>query len=253
MAPPPKGLEMGIMRRPPNAKVLIRAGYGIICELDDRPNELLKIPVPFEEFEKAHEIEKRAYCRLGKHRNLVRVVERDEWGIYFERASHGSLRDYYKEAGAATLEEKIKWCEDVAQVFDYVHRNNIRHSDLSGRNLLIDSSRNILLCDFAGSAIDDEKALVVAESGYRHPDETEYQKPTIRAEIHSLGSTIYEIVTGKQPHHGLEDQAVDRLIAEGQYPDVSAVPLGDVVMRCWKGGFNSAGEVAEEILISHSS
>ncbi|KAL5316040.1 hypothetical protein ACEPPN_016915 [Leptodophora sp. 'Broadleaf-Isolate-01'] len=30
----------------------------------------------------------------------------------------GCLRLYYKDGGTATLEEKIKWCQDVADVFE---------------------------------------------------------------------------------------------------------------------------------------
>jgi len=90
-------------------------------------------------------------------------------------------------------------------------------------------------------------ATVIAESGYRHPNKCEYRKPTIRGEIHTLGSTIYEIITGTQPHEALEDWEVDKLIEEGKYPDVRVVPLGGVISKCWNGEFKSAAEVAQEI------
>ncbi|KAI0869377.1 kinase-like protein [Hypoxylon argillaceum] len=236
-----------IANHPPNAKTLLITGCGIIYTVPDRPNELVKVPKPFEYARRDHEIERRVYRRLGKHRNIVNVVEMDQYGIYLERAAHGSVREYFIGGGKAELWERLLWCRDVAGVLDFVHRKGIRHSDLSGRNLLIDSGRNILLCDFAGSCIDEEKATVLAESGFRHPDERENVQPTIRAEIHTLGSTIYEIVTGMQPYQGLEDHEIDKHLAEGQYPDVSEVPLGDVVAKCWKGDFGSAAEVAEEI------
>lgn len=151
------------------------------------------------------------------------------------------------EGGKATLWERLKWCKDVAQVLSYVHGKNVRHADLSGRNILINAEKGILLCDFAGSFIDDERATIMAEDGYRHPNKDEYTTPTIRCEIHTLGSTMYEIITGKEPHHGLEKEAVAKLLEEGQYPDVSNISLGDVIRRCWEGGFDSVAEVAEEI------
>lgn len=131
-------------------------------------------------------------------------------------------------------------------------KKKIRHADLSGRNLLIDLARGVLLCDFAGSSIDDDQATVVAETGFRHPDEREYRPPTIRAEIHALGSTIYEIVTGRKPFHEKteeQEREVEKLMEEGKYPDVSELPLGDVIVKCWKreGYFTSAADVAEEI------
>lgn len=53
-----------------------------------------------------------------------------------------------------------------------------------------------------------------------------------------------------QPHQGLEDEAVDKLLQGGEYPSVSEVPLGDVMTKCWRGVFDSADKVAKEI--SHS-
>jgi serine/threonine protein kinase len=245
----------GFIKRPANTTVVIRAGYSVICEIKDRPGVVLKVPLPFEEYEQAMEIEKRVYRRLGKHPNLANVVDIDEYGIYLERAEPGCLRLFYKEGGKATPEERIKWCRDVAQVLHYVHQNNIRHADLSGRNLLINLTRNILICDFSGSAIDDDRATILAETGFRHPDEKEYRPPTIRAEIHSLGSTIYEIVTGRKPFHEKteeQEREVEKLMEEGKYPDVSKLPLGDVIAKCWKrdGFFASAADVAEEITLS---
>lgn len=252
-SPPPPGdparpkVETRIANYPPNANCLLFTSFSVLYETPDRPNQVCKVPSPWPEFELAHEVERRIYQRLGEHPNLVKVVEMDQYGIWLQRALYGCLRQYYMEGGKATIQERLKWCEDVAQVLSYVHGKNVRHADLSGRNLLIDAEKRILLCDFAGSFIDDKGATIMAENGYRHPDKDEYTTPTIRCEIHTLGSTMYEIITGKQPHHGLEKEAVAKLLEEGRYPDVSKVPLGGVIRRCWEGTFDSVAEVAEEI------
>ncbi|KAJ8131342.1 hypothetical protein O1611_g2281 [Lasiodiplodia mahajangana] len=271
-----ENIRTGLIKRPENTTVIFHGGYSVLCEIEDRPGVVLKAPLPFEEHAEAIEIEKRAYCRLGKHPNLAKVIGMDEWGIYLERAEPGCLREYYEEGGEATLEERIKWCQDLARVLHYVHQHNIRHADLAGKNLLIDSARNILLCDFGGSSIDDNKSPVVAEVGFRHPEKEEYRLPTIRAEIHTLGSTIYEIVTGSSPFqeklrnqkYGMtlteryresckqheQELEVLRLLDEGKYPNVSEVPLGDVIAKCWKrdGFYGSAADVAEDIARSAS-
>lgn len=135
----PWGHNWPIANHPPNASTLQIGGSGTIYTVPDRPNELVKVPQPFKDDERNHEIERRVYRRLGKHRNLVNVVKMDQYGIYLERASPGCLRLYFREGGKATLREKITWCWDTAQVLDYVHQKNVRHADISGRNLLIDS------------------------------------------------------------------------------------------------------------------
>jgi hypothetical protein len=251
-SPPPgepaqRKLKKFLVNYPPNSNPLLRTNLSVLYDHPDRPNQVCKVPCPWEGAELAHKVERRIFERLEEHPNLVKVIEMDQYGIWLERASHGCLRQYYMEGGEATLQERLKWCEDVAQVLSHVHSKNIRHADLSGRNLLIDAEKRILLCDFSGSSIDDERASITAEDGFRHPDKDEYTEPTIRCEIHTLGSTVYEIITGKVPHHGLEKEAICKLLEEGQYPNVSKVPLGDLIRRCWEGGFDSVAEVAEEI------
>lgn len=65
---------------------------------------------------------------------------------------------------------------------------------------------------------------------------------------------MYEIVTGTKPFHEKteeQEREVEDLMKEGKYPDVSALPLGDVIAKCWnhrgEGYFDSAARVAEEI------
>ncbi len=159
-SPEPGQVRVGIIYSPPNAKILVIAGRSLVYTLPDRPNQVVKVPQPYDDARADHEIERRVYHRLGEHRNLVKVIEMDEYGIYLERASHGNLREYYTAGGETTLHEKLIWCHNVALAVEYVHQKNIHHADLSGQNLLLDSAKNILLCDFSGSSIDGEKATI---------------------------------------------------------------------------------------------
>lgn len=227
--------KMHIINYPPGADSLWPAGWSHLYMMPGQPDQIIKVPLPLEMYETAHEIERRIYNRLGKHPNLTSVVRMDEYGIYLARAKHGCIYESYMNGGTATLPERIKWCRDVAEVVESVHQNGVRHADLTGQNLLLDTARNILLCDFAGSFIDGGKVLVVAEAGYRHPDRGEYLLPTMRFEIHSLRSSFYEIITSKQLHHGLQDSEVGLPLEAKKYPDVKDTPLGDAIAKCWEG------------------
>jgi hypothetical protein len=61
-------------------------------------------------------IEKRVHQRLGCRPNLVRCLRTEDYGVHLERAEHYSIRDYYAKGGITTVEERIKWSRDVANV-----------------------------------------------------------------------------------------------------------------------------------------
>ena len=108
---------------------------------------------------------------------------------------------------------------------------------------------------FFGSYIDGENATIVAPAGYRHPNIAEWMIPTIRAELHALGSTIYEIITGKGPRYDLDLEGgdIDKLVKERQSPDISHIHLGDVTNRCWNGDFGCVLQVEKQIRVYRCS
>jgi len=212
--------------------------------------ELIKLPWNSDASIGNLEIEKRVYRRLGDgHPNIIRCLRIEDYGVHLERAAHSSLREYFASGGAATPEERLRWCRDLADAVGFLHQHGIRHADLGGRNVLLDAARRVRLCDFAGSAVSGDKATVWAESGFRHPDDAEVEGSSVRAELHALGSTLYEIVTSTKPHGdaGVEEWIVAAWIREGRYPSVAGVALGDVISGCWKGDFGSADEVVRAV------
>lgn len=261
---------------PRGTELLAWGGSGHIFYWPENTTEVMKLPTTDPSSIEDIEIEKRIYKRLGSHPNIVPCLRIAETGpvpvcaehIVLKRAEHGTIRQYFLDRGTATVDERIKWCQDIAKAVQYVHSHGIRHGDIGGRNILLDSSRTVLLCDFAGSGIDGKPPRVRAEEGFKHPVLEENWNGTMQSELHALGSTIYEIITSKRPHYELQDWMVHWIrehnypgvaddhvegwmvqlwLQEGIYPDVSGVKLGDIISKCWKGQFNSAEEVAQSI------
>ncbi|KAF2174381.1 kinase-like protein, partial [Zopfia rhizophila CBS 207.26] len=243
---------------PRGTELLAWGGSGHIFYWPENTTEVMKLPTTDPSSIEDIEIEKRIYKRLGSHPNIVPCLRIAETGpvsvcaehIVLKRAEHGTIRQYFLDGGTATVDERIKWCRDIAKAVQYVHDHGIRHGDIGGRNILLDSSRTVLLCDFAGSGIDGTPPRVRAEEGFKHPVLEENRNGTMRSELHALGSTIYEIITSKRPHYELQDWMgwmVQLWLQEGIYPDVSEVKLGDIISKCWKGQFNFSEEVAQSI------
>lgn len=237
---------------PPEGSVFFAAGgTGFLYYFPSNPAEVIKICSDHPDSETNMHIEREAYARFmraGGHPNIIKCTRIVGNGIYLECAAHHDLRTYYLMGGTATIEERMKWSYDIASALQFVHDQDVRHADTSGKNILLDEQRNIKMCDFAGSGIDDKLPTVWGEAGFAHPDHQEVRHATIPAELHALGSTIYEIITCFRPHsEELRDSVIESWFRDGIYPEVHDIPLGDIMLKCWKGGFESAKEVAEEI------
>ncbi|KAL2756518.1 hypothetical protein ACRALDRAFT_2026580 [Sodiomyces alcalophilus JCM 7366] len=168
----------------------------------------------------------------------VKLVGPD--GIARRQGSKENLRaaapPILKEGGTATLEERVQWSRDLV--------------DIGGRNILLDADRNIRLYDFAGSSLDDVPPTFIAQDGFCHPDNDGAIGGTLRAEIHALGSAIFEIMTSICPHWREEEEEIGRavdLMRYGVYPDVAGVVLGHIIAACWRGEYASAQEVTDTI------
>jgi serine/threonine protein kinase len=131
------------------------------------------------------------------------------------------------------------------------------HSDLRPENFLVheqNGSLDLILCDFGG-AVCEELGL----DGNQLPsdpfyDPTQGVKITQALDIFSLGSVLYTILTGHwpyrtQPYFSEDDtyldyvDRVESLFRKGQYPDVTELSAGQVVMGCWMKSYTTADQI----------
>jgi serine/threonine protein kinase len=69
----------------------------------------------------------------------------------------------------------------------------------------------------------------------------------VATDLFALGSTIYELLAGYSPYEEVPSDEVERLYEEKNFPDLSGLPCGDVIMKCWLCEFDSAQQVSDLI------
>ncbi|KAK2871668.1 hypothetical protein FQN49_002957 [Arthroderma sp. PD_2] len=236
---------------PEGAKFVTSGGSGLLYAVPNNTTEIMKICSHDPESIRNIDIEKNIYENMmsaGQHPHVVKCIRILDNGVVLERAKHGDLREYFKRGGTATMAERIKWCKDLASAVDFIHGLHIRHADICGKNILLDANRNIKLCDFAGSSFCGTSPSVSAELGYAHPNQNHTRRATVIAEMHSLGSTMYEILTSSRPFDFEQRPAiVSQWLRHGVYPSVDQLPLGDIIMACWKGKYPCVLQVEHAI------
>ncbi len=98
---------------------------------------------------------------------------------------------------------------EVAKALDYAHRRKLLHRDVKPANfLLAPNDERVLLADFGiARAVDDATGLtatgvVMASVAYAAPESMAGLPVDHRADIYSLGCSLYRMLTGTMPFAG---------------------------------------------------
>jgi eukaryotic-like serine/threonine-protein kinase len=114
------------------------------------------------------------------------------------------------------IDEAVKLTTEVADALQYAHEHGVIHRDIKPENILLHDGR-AFVADFgialavsaAGGGRLTETGLSLGTPHYMSPEQaTADRHITNRSDIFSLGSVIYEMLTGELPHTGASAQAI---------------------------------------------
>ena len=111
----------------------------------------------------------------------------------------------------------------AAEALDYAHRMGIVHRDIKPANLLVDVRGNLWITDFGLARMQSETGLtitgdVLGTLRYMSPEQALAKRGYLdhRADIYSLGATLYELVTLRPAIDGQDRQEILRKIAQDE-------------------------------------
>jgi len=158
------------------------------------------------------------------HANIVRlfdlVVEGDTMAIVMEWVPYGDLQGSINSFNQHEVSELAAGLVDGLQA---IHSMDVIHRDLKPANVLLDrsSSNDIVpkISDFGIARLTDSSltrtATVIGTPLYLAPESLEDGKSiTHRADIYSLGTILFELLSGKPPFHEGNPLAIMRAHAE---------------------------------------
>jgi serine/threonine-protein kinase len=134
-----------------------------------------------------------------------------------------TLRDKLNRETQVGIAEAVRITREVADALDYAHRHGVIHRDIKPENILLHDGRPVV-ADFgialavsaaAGGRM-TETGLSLGTPHYMSPEQATADKAiTARSDIYSLGSVLYEMLTGDPPHTGSSaQQIIMKIIAE---------------------------------------
>jgi nicotinamidase/pyrazinamidase len=184
--------------------------------------------------------EARLAARLG-HSGIVRVFDCGETAghhyIVMELVEGESLFDHIAKSGPLTVPRALEITESVAGALrDALDQANLIHRDVKPANILITKSGQPKLVDLGLAKVVDSRAMITAHTAagtalgtpnYMPPEQFQDASAVDhRADIFSLGATLYHMLSGKPPFDGESFFSVLKSVEESEPAPLSAnVPL----------------------------
>ena len=148
---------------------------------------------------------------LLEHPNIVRVydvgADGDRAYIVMELVDGGSLLDRVKSGGALPPNLALRVTIDMLDALDVAHKRGVVHRDIKPHNILLSSDGNLRITDFGIARMGKDKddsltktGAVMGTWGFMAPEQRADAKSVDeRADLYSVGATLYSILTGKTP------------------------------------------------------
>lgn len=197
--------------------------------------------------------EAQIYTRLGPHPRLVKIINWDpeECNLIMEYMSNGSLMEYLRENNdSISAAQRIQWVLQAAEGLQVVHSANVMHCDVSPTNFLLGADLDLRIADFAGSSFDGSKPTTCSGPRFAPLGFKFFRNPpTVQEDLYALSSTIYTIMTGHFPFQEVPSDDFEEHHKAHGFPDVTGIPCGETIKRCWLGEFASAQEIYHSIQV----
>jgi parallel beta-helix repeat protein len=213
------GSDLLLFRRYRVQRELGRGGMGIVLLAHDTALDIqvaikMMPDVVIKDSESVADLRKEVLRGMAlAHPGIVRThnFETDEGGagIIMEYVDGDNLSDAKLRQPSKCFdpEQILPWIEQLCSALDYAHREaRIVHRDLKPRNLMLTRSGRLKIADFGTAAIISDSVSRNSMAGnvsgtlsYMSPQQAEGRRPTHFDDIHAVGATIYELLTGKPP------------------------------------------------------
>lgn len=154
----------------------------------------------------------------------------DDLYLAMEYVRGTSLSKVLRDGGRLPWETAVPLLASAFDGIEQAHRTGVVHRDLKPDNLMLTEAGTLKVMDFGiarvvGSSHLTRTGLLVGTLRYMAPEQIRGEEVDRRTDIYSLGTVLYEMVTGHTPFQGGSDYAILR----AQIEDVPAPPSETVL------------------------
>ncbi|QRW23275.1 protein tyrosine kinase domain-containing protein [Rhizoctonia solani] len=191
------------------------------------------------------------------------LVFRGRIGMISPWMGKGSLSNFLAKTPEV---DRQSLCVQICEGLSYLHEIGIVHGDMKGPNVLIADDGTAVLSDFGNAFLKDQTMKftpTTSASGmsirWSAPEIINGERPSKASDVYALGTTIYEVISGRLPYERQSDIAIMFVVtvrkALPERPECllmghnEAEKLWKLLLRCWseQEARPTAAEVAREM------
>jgi eukaryotic-like serine/threonine-protein kinase len=143
------------------------------------------------------------------HPNIVTVhdfgLDEGRLFIVMEYVPGTDLKTILKQRGRFSLDETIALMVQACAGIGYAHRAGLVHCDIKPQNMLVTPDQRLKVVDFgiaralASISPDERTDVVWGSPQYFSPEQAAGGAPSPASDVYSLGTVMYEMLTGQLP------------------------------------------------------
>lgn len=184
------------------------------------------------DFVKRFEEEATGVAQL-RHPNIIQVYDfnsdDDNYYMVLEFVPGETMLDYLKRLNAEgrrlSVTKAAEFIADICDAVDYAHKRGMIHRDIKPANLMLSVMGQAILMDFGiakivGGQRHTATGAVVGTALYMAPEQITGESLDHRADIYSLGITLFEMLSGHPPFEADSAMTLMMMQVNDPVPDI---------------------------------
>ncbi|MBA3036913.1 MAG: CHASE2 domain-containing protein [Desulfobacterium sp.] len=161
------------------------------------------------------------------HPNIVTIYDAgDDQNLAYiamEYLEGENLDKYIRKENLLPIPKVIDYVASIAEALDYAHRKGIIHRDIKPANIMLLKSGVVKITDFGIARIaatsQTQTGVIKGTPYYMSPEQFSGEKVDGRSDIFSLGTMLFQLLTGQFPFVGESPAALMNQIMNVRHPD----------------------------------
>jgi len=164
------------------------------------------------------------------HPNIVTLHDVGQDGntyyMVMEYIEGKDLKKLIRESAPFSVERALHIAIQICAGVGYAHRAGLVHADVKPQNVLVTADDHVKVTDFgiaqalSATQTQEKQSVVWGSPHYFAPEKASGEAPTPASDVYSIGIVLFEMLTGKLPYNGADQQELALAHIRDQIPHV---------------------------------